>query len=49
MDVFLFFVQAGADEVWCNDYNPGNRKALMYNLLSSISLDGSDDHSIAGG
>ena len=29
-------VQAGADEVWCNDFNPANRTALVYNLCSSL-------------
>lgn len=29
--------QAGADLVWCNDYNPKNRLALVYNLAGSLT------------
>ena len=32
-------VQAGADEVWCNDFNPANRAALVYNLCSSLEAE----------
>ncbi|GAX75602.1 hypothetical protein CEUSTIGMA_g3046.t1 [Chlamydomonas eustigma] len=41
-----YLQQARADEVWCNDYNPGNQKALIYNMLSSSSIDTSDLSSI---
>ncbi len=27
--------QAGATEVWCNDFNPSNHDALVFNLCSS--------------
>jgi hypothetical protein len=36
----LYPWQAGADFVWCNDHNPGNHEALVYNLVSGIWPDG---------
>eukprot|EP00798_Chlamydomonas_sp_ICE-L_P014039 gene14039-19976_t len=39
-----YFEQAGADEVWCNDFNPTNQEALVYNLCSAAGLKVSEDH-----
>jgi len=32
----LLAVQAGADLVWCNDHDPRNNLALVYNLVNAL-------------
>jgi hypothetical protein len=34
--IWLLSMQAGADLVWCNDHDPRNNLALVYNLVNAL-------------